>query len=136
MHVEARAVSQLAHVRHRPLTHPAATIAFCCCHMRVHHALVPASHLHAVLGCHRGVEHKEEVTAEGWEAMLRVPWDLIRNPDGEHTRHAGRLWRVNFYRTDKRKGTTAQEFSAWSATMQSPAAFHVSPLPHFPLISQ
>lgn len=78
-----------------------------------------------VLGCHRGVEHREEVTPEGWEAVLRVPWELIRSHGGQHPRHEGRVWRANFYRTDMRKGTTQQEYSAWSTTYQSPAAFHV-----------
>jgi hypothetical protein len=32
---------------------------------------------------------------------------------------------TQFYRTDTRKGTTEQEFTAWSPTLVQPPAFHV-----------
>jgi len=53
------------------------------------------------------------------DTMIRVPFaSLGRTPPKR-----GEEWRANFYRIDR--GPLRDEFSAWRATMKTPADFHV-----------
>jgi hypothetical protein len=57
--------------------------------------------------------------ADGWWAMLAIPWAAVGAPAGALPRQ----WRANFYRIERPRGA-APEFSCWSPTLTEPANFH------------
>ncbi len=72
------------------------------------------------------VTYHATLSATGWAATLHVPFSVINYGGGYlHGRHTPQIWRANFYRTDRSKGSTEQEFSAWSANGADPPNFHI-----------
>ncbi len=61
---------------------------------------------------------------EGWRAYLALPFALMETAPAR-----GGVWRMNLYRIDRPHPTlpcevVTDEFSCWSPTLTSPAAFH------------
>jgi len=53
------------------------------------------------------------------DTVIRIPFASL----GRAVPQRGERWRANFYRIDR--GPVRDEFSAWRATMRTPADFHV-----------